>query len=64
MKVSALIETLKAMPQDADVVIAHEWCDEWRNKATAVTEVPAKALNASIFETGIDEPTVSVVEIS
>ncbi|WJM93374.1 hypothetical protein QDY63_11005 [Pseudomonas brenneri] len=64
MKVSALIEALKAMPQDADVVIAHEWCDEWRNKATAVTEVPVRALNANTFETGIDEPTKSVVEIS
>ena len=63
MKVSELIELLKAMPQDFDVVVAHDYCYHWRVDVSAVEALDVRR-DGTLFETEDSEFNAKVVSIT
>lgn len=63
MKVSELIELLKAMPQDLEVVVAHEYCYHWRVHASSVEALEVRR-DGPLFETEDSVFDAKVVSIT
>lgn len=63
MKVFELIELLKAMPQDMNVVVAHDYVHHWRVDASAV-EVLDVRREEFLYETEDSEFNVKVISIT
>lgn len=63
MKVFELIELLKAMPQDMNVVVAHDYVHHWRVDASAV-EVLDVRREEFLYETEDSEFNAKVISIT
>ncbi|AZF22290.1 hypothetical protein C4J91_3547 [Pseudomonas sp. R3-52-08] len=63
MKVSELIELLKAMPQDLEVVVVHDYCYHWRVNVSSVETLDVRR-DGSLFETEDSEFDAKVVSIT
>ena len=63
MKVSELIELLKAMPQDLEVVVAHDYCYHWRVNVSSVETLDVRR-DGPLFETEDSVFDAKVVSIT
>ena len=66
MKVFELIELLKAMPQDMNVVVAHDYVHHWRVDASAVDVLDVLDVRREefLYETEDSEFNVKVISIT
>ena len=63
MKVSELIELLRTMPQDLEVVVAHDYCYHWRVNVSSVEALDVRR-DGLLFETEDSVLDVKVVSIT